>query len=107
MKKHLFAAIIVSSFCSTAQVNLSSSLTACYSLNGNATDPINSLSGMVYSVTVVNDRNNNPGAAIEFAGDAGSYVALPNSPLLQSTVAVSFSGWVNATAFQANDFLVF
>ncbi|MDI1354433.1 MAG: T9SS type A sorting domain-containing protein [bacterium] len=81
----------------TAQINLSSSLTACYALNGNANDAINSLNGVLSSVTPTVDRFNTVNSAYHFNGTISSMIHLPNNPLLKPNV-VSVSAWVRITA---------
>lgn len=81
-----------------SQVNLSANLTACYALNGSATDAINNLNGTVAAVTATVDRNNNPSSAMEFAGTNNSVILLPNSPFLKPASDISVSGWFRMTA---------
>lgn len=83
---------------SSAQVNLTQSLSACYALNGNATEPINSLTGTLSAaVTATVDRFSNANSALYFNGSSSSYVELPNSALLKPN-SISFSGWVKTNA---------
>lgn len=105
MKKTLTGLLLIGNICFFAQVNLSSSLTACYSLNGNANDPINNLTGTLSAVTSTVDRLNNANSAYYFSGSASSYIALPNSSLIKAN-AVSFSCWVK-TDLLATQYLVF
>jgi hypothetical protein len=91
----------------SAQVNLSSSLTACYAFSGNANDAINALNGTVYSSTQVADRNSIPNSAYQFSGVASDYIVLPNNPLLKSTSAVSGSCWVKINNFLSDDHIIF
>lgn len=56
-------ALLTSGFL-TAQVNLSQSLTACYTLDGNGTEAINNLTATLSAVTATVDRFNNPSSAI-------------------------------------------
>ncbi len=86
--------------------SLSTSLTACYALNGNATEPINNLNGTLSAVTPTLDRFNNPNSAIAFNGTAASYIQLPNSSLLKPNL-ISFSGWVRFNAVNFSQILVF
>lgn len=81
----------------SAQVSLSSSLTACYSLDGNANDPISSLNGTLSAVTPTVNRFSQPNTALAFNGTTTSFVRLPNSSLLKSS-AVSFSGWAKTNS---------
>lgn len=101
---HLF--FLFGTFFSNAQVNLSSSLTACYALNGNANDPVSSLNGTLNSVTATVDRFNNANSAYAFSGNAASRIELPNSPLLKAN-QVSFSAWVKFNTVSAIQFIVF
>lgn len=105
MKKILFLifSLTISAFYTQS---LSTSLTACYALNGNAGEPINSLTGTLSAVTPTLDRFNNPNSAMAFNGTAASYIRLPNSPLLKPN-AVSFSGWVKFNAVNFSQILVF
>lgn len=89
----IFVTLINASF---AQINLSSSLTACYALNGNVNEPINNLTGTLSAVTATVDRFNNPNSAYQFAGNTSSYIKLPNDPLLKSNI-ISFSAWVKTS----------
>ena len=72
---------------------LSTSLTACYALNGTGSEPINNLTGTLSAVTPTVDRFNNANSAMYFNGTTTSYIELPNSPLIKPN-AISFSGWV-------------
>ncbi len=94
MKKHLLLIFLFVNVFLFSQVNLSSSLTACYALNGNAAEPINALTGTLSAVTPTIDRFNNASSALAFSGSILSYVELPDNPLLKPTNAISFSGWV-------------
>lgn len=98
MNKKLIAglALLVSGFLS-AQVNLSQSLTACYALDGNGTEPINNLTATLSAITPTVDRFNNPSSALAFNGTASSYIELPDNPLLKPTNAFSFSGWIKTS----------
>ncbi|MBL7910281.1 MAG: gliding motility-associated C-terminal domain-containing protein [Bacteroidia bacterium] len=87
--------------------SLSTSLTACYALNGNGTEPINNLTGTLSAVTATVDRFSNANSAIHFNGNAGSFIALPNSPLLKSTNAVSFSAWIKLDNITQSHYIVF
>jgi PKD repeat protein len=91
-----------------AQVNLSSSLTACYALNGgNATDAINALNGTLTGVSAAPDRFNNASSALSFSGTTSSYVELPNSPLIKPSTTITVSGWYNAASLNLRQTLVF
>jgi PKD repeat protein len=94
MKKAIITIYISMISLCNAQVNLNSSLTACYALNGNANEPINNLTGTLSAVTATVDRLNNPNSALSFNGSAASYIVLPDDPLLKSTTAMSFGGWI-------------
>ncbi|MBL7901932.1 MAG: T9SS type A sorting domain-containing protein [Bacteroidia bacterium] len=89
-----------------AQVNLNSSLTACYPLNGNAMENINSLNGTLSLVTSTIDRFGNSNSAYAFSGDSTSFIELPNSPLLKAN-AVSFSAWVRFNQLNTVQYIVF
>lgn len=87
--------------------SLSTSLTACYALDGNGNEPINNLTGVLSAVSPTVDRFNNPGSAMHFIGSSGSFISLPNSPLLKPTNAVSFSAWVKFDNIIQNQYIVF
>ncbi len=73
---------------------LSTSLTACYALNANGTEPINNLTGTLSAVTPTLDRFGNPNSAFYFNGTTSSYIELPDNPLLKPANAISFSAWI-------------
>jgi len=105
MKKilFLFFSLIATAFYSQT---LSTSLTACYALNGNAAEPINSLTGTVTAmVTPTVDRFNNPGSAMYFNGTTASYIELPDDPLLKPTNAISFSAWIKPSVLATSHVL--
>lgn len=87
------------------QVNLSQSLTACYSLNGNGTEPMNNLTATLSAITPTLDRFNNTSSAMQFNGTSTSYILLPNNPLLKPTNAFSFSCWIK-TSIIANQYIL-
>jgi PKD repeat protein len=87
--------------------NLSSSLTACYSLNSNANEVINSLNGTLTAVTPTVDRFNAPGSSLAFSGTSSSYVLLPNSAFLKPTPAISVSGWYRLSSLNVQMIAVF
>jgi PKD repeat protein len=89
-----------------SQVNLTSSLTACYALDGNAAEPVNSLTGTLSAVSATVDRFNTSASALEFAGTPSSIVRLPNSVLLKPA-AVTVSGWYRASLLPSSMMLVF
>ncbi len=99
MKKlfFLFFSLATATFYSQS---LSTSLTACYALNGNASEPINNLTGTLSAVTPTVDRFNNANSAMAFNGTIASYIELPNNPLIKPT-AVSFSGWVKLNSLNS------
>lgn len=105
--KYLVILIIVLSNNLFYSQTLSTSLTACYALNANGTEPINNLTGTLSAVTATVDRFNNANSAIHFNGNSGSFIALPNSPLLKSTNAVSFSAWVRLDNITQPHYIVF
>lgn len=79
----------------TTVTSLSNSLTACYSLDGNANDPINALNGTVTSaVTSTVNRFNVANSAYYFSGSSTSYIELPDDPLLKPSSAISFAVWL-------------
>lgn len=87
------------------QVNIASSLTACFSLNNNGNEPINALTGTLSNATGTVDRFTNANSALAFSGATNSYVELPNSPLLKAN-AVSVSGWFKTNS-SSSQILVF
>jgi hypothetical protein len=94
-----FLAFLLSSLFAQSQVNLSSSLTACYALNGNSTEPINNLTGVIGScITPTLDRSGNANFALQFPGTVGCVVQLPNSPLLKPNSAITVSGWFKVSS---------
>lgn len=94
----LFSIICVNG---VAQINLSSGLTACYALDGSASEPINNLLGIISnSVTPSSDRNGLTNRALNFPGIAGQVVRLPNSPLLKPGSDISISGWFKMPTIQ-------
>ncbi len=105
--KYLFILIIGLSNNLFYSQTLSTSLTACYALNANGTEPINNLTGTLSAVTATVDRFSNANSAIHFNGNTGSFIALPNSPLLKPTNAVSFSAWVKLDNITQPHYIVF
>lgn len=106
MKKLFLIICILSTLHLLSQNNLTTSLSACYALNGNANEPINNLTGTLSAVTPTVDRFNNPNSAYQFAGNGGSYIELPNSALLKSN-SVSFSAWVKTNFSNNSQYIVF
>jgi hypothetical protein len=88
-----------------SQVNLTSGLTACYSLDGNGAEPINNLTAVLKTVTAAADRFGNLNKALSFAGTDSSYLALPNSPIIKSD-KITTSFWVKFNSMH-HQFLVF
>ena len=101
MRKIFSLILIFFASITRGQVNIASSLTACYSLNNNGTEPINTLTGTLSNVTGTVDRFSNANSALAISGSSTSYIELPNSPLLKAN-AVSVSGWfkTNSSAIQ-------
>lgn len=101
MKKIYILFLLLLSSRAWTQVNIASSLTACFALNNNGNEPINALTGTLSNVTGTVDRFSNANSALAIAGSSASYVELPNSPLLKAT-EVSVSGWfkTNSSAIQ-------
>lgn len=79
-----------------AQVNLTSSLTACYALDGNAVEPISGLTGTLAGCTPTVNRFNAANSALHFSGQV-QFVELPDNPLLKPANAMSFSCWLRGT----------
>lgn len=89
-----------------SQINLNSSLTACYTLDGNAIDQVNALNGTLSSVTNTLNRFNQANSAMAFAGNSLSLIELPNSALLKSP-EISFSAWVRFNQLNIHQYIVF
>ncbi len=89
-----------------SQASLSASLTACYSLDGNATDPISALNGTLGAVTPTVNRFSQANTAIGFSGINSSFIQLPNSPLIKSA-AVSFAAWVKTNITSSHQTIVY
>lgn len=98
IKKYFTALALVIGGYLAAQVNLSQSLTACYALDGNGTEPINNLTATLSAVTPTVDRFNNSSSAFQFNGTATSIIELPDDPLLKPYNAFSFSCWMKTTS---------
>lgn len=92
----LFVASAILSGQVVAQVNLSNGLTACYALNGNATEPISGLTGTLSGPTPTVNRFNTPNSAMYFNGQT-QFIELPDDPLLKPANAISFSCWLYGT----------
>jgi PKD repeat protein len=91
----------------SSQINLSSSLTACYSLNGNANEIINALNGTLTGVSATTDRFSASNSALAFSGNTASYVELPNNAMLKPSNAITISGWFKPTTLATNNKMVF
>ncbi|MCC6372522.1 MAG: T9SS type A sorting domain-containing protein [Bacteroidia bacterium] len=104
MKKILFF-ISIAAFTHT-KAQLTSSLTACYALDGSASDPISSLNGTLGAVTATVDRNNNASSAYSFAGSSTSKITLPNDAKIKAK-EMSFSAWVKPVASSSAQYIVF
>ncbi len=87
--------------------NISSGLTACYTLNGSALESVNSAHGTAYGVNPAADRNNNAGAALSFTGSSSCFVELPNTIFLKPSQAVSASCWYRPASVTKWSELVF
>jgi hypothetical protein len=104
--KRIFTCVILAIACGVnAQIN--SSLTACYALNGDASEPINGLTGTLTGVSTITDRNNNNNSAVSFSGGVGSYIKLPGNAKLR-TGELSFSAWLKpANVGGSSQYIVF
>lgn len=107
MKQIIFAFFLFLFIKTHAQVNLSSSLSACYALNGNGAEPINNLSGTLSAVTATLDRFSAASSALYFSGSNSSYISLPNSPLIRPLNGISFSAWVKPSLLAGQMVVVF
>ena len=97
MKAFYLVLSILFAGCLSAQVNLTSSLTACYALDGNTNEPINNLTGTLSAVTPTVNRLSQANSAMAFNGTPSSFIQLPNNPLLKAN-AVSFSAWAKTNS---------
>lgn len=93
IKRSFFLFLSITSAVCFSQ-SLTTSLNACYALDGNANDAISSLNGTLSSVTSTVNRFGNANSAYSFNGTASSYIQLPNNALLKPTNAISFSAWI-------------
>ena len=86
------------------QNNLDSLLIAHYSFSGNADDLSgNGNHGMVFGATLTTDRWENPNSAYRFDG-VDDYIDIGNQEILKPDFPMSFSCWVNLSAYgTAND----
>jgi hypothetical protein len=105
MKSFLTSCLLLAASFVFAQSNLSSSLTACYALNGNGTEPINNLTATLSAVTATVDRFNNPNSAYYFSGSSSSYIKLPNNSLIKPNT-ISFSAWIKTNSL-ASQYIAF
>jgi len=106
MKKITFLFLLGMIGSAKAQVNLTSSLTACYALDGNATEPINNFTGTLSSVSPTLGHLGAANTALYFSGNNSSYVQLPNNSMLKPN-EISFSAWVKASVLYSNQAIVF
>lgn len=104
MKNYLLIIGLTATTLASAQ--LTSSLSACYALDGNANDPISGLTGTLSSVTSTVDRNNNVGSAYNFSGASSSKISLPNDVKLKGN-EMSFSCWVKPVLTSSSQYIVF
>lgn len=87
--------------------SLTTSLSACYALNGNALDPINGLNGTLSAVSATVDRNNVGTSAFHLSGSSSSYIQLPGNPLLRPTNALSFSAWLRFDDMTSHHYILY
>jgi len=106
MKKVVSIFLLALSLKSGAQVNLTTGLTACYALDGNAIEPVNALTGTLSMVTPTVNRFGSANSACYFNGQTSSYIELPNNSLLKPN-QFSFSTWVNVPAITSQMTIVF
>jgi hypothetical protein len=87
-----------------SQTHLDSLLIAYYPFNGNANDLSgNGNHGTVHGSTLTADRWGNPNSAYSFDG-IDDYIDIGNNEILKPNFPVSFSAWVNLSAYgTAND----
>jgi len=101
--KILITVFVILALTSFGQVT--NQLEACYSLAGNANDPINGLNGTLGAVTPDLDRNNNPNESYNFSGSLASIITLPDDPRLKDN-AMSVSAWVRPSVINGS-YIVF
>lgn len=106
MRNIVFVLVLLTSF-AKAQVNLNSSLTACYALNGSASEPVNAYTGTLGAVTSTVDRFSNSNSAYAFSGTSSSYIQLPGNSFLKPTNGLSFSAWVKPGTLSSPEYIVF
>lgn len=92
--KHLAVIIAFLATQVSAQINLNTGLTACYPLDGAGSEGVNNLTAILNGVSPGLNRFGTAGAAMDFAGSTGSYLELPDNPLLKPANAISFSCWI-------------
>lgn len=90
-----------------AQINLNSSLTACYALNGNAYEAINALHGTISNASPAPNRFNSANSAYSFNGNANTFIELPSNTLIKPN-AFTFSAWIKPNlGFNAKSYVLF
>ncbi len=90
-----------------AQINLNSSLTACYALNGNAYEAINALHGTISNAIPAPNRFNSANSAYLFNGNASTFIELPSNSLIKPN-ALTFSAWIKPNlGFNAKSYVLF
>lgn len=89
-----------------SQASLSTSLTACYSLDGNANDPISALNGTLSAITPTVNRFSQPNTAMAFNGNITSFIRLPDNALIKPT-SVSASCWVKTNVTNSHQYIIY
>ena len=69
--RNLWVILLVAFFTTSGQ-NFSTSLTACYPLDGNGYEGVNLMTATLSAVTPTTNRFNNTGSALFFAGNTNS-----------------------------------
>lgn len=91
--RSLFILLMFAIVYTPAQVDLWSGLTACYALDGNASEPVSQLAGTLTGITATTGHTGNTQATCYFSGQSSCTVKLPASPLLRPA-EMSFSTWI-------------
>jgi gliding motility-associated-like protein len=87
--------------------NLTSSLVACYPMDGNGYDPINNLTGTLSVVSPTVDRFNGVARALHFTGGTSSYLLLPSSSILKPTNGITFGAWFKFDDMSSKHYVVY
>lgn len=105
--KNLILVLVLLTSLVKSQVNLNSSLTACYAFNGSAVEPVNGLTGTLSAVTATVDRFSNSNSAYAFSGTTSSYIQLPGNSFLKPANGLTFSAWLKPGTLSSPEYVVF